>query len=430
MKKRYRRIAGGLLLCFVVVALSAAGNAEQSQERTKLEYWSAAWHTFYEVGKDSASEFSQQHPDIEIVVTAASREEEILMSAVAGGVAPDLYGQFSSERVPQYMKYKALAPLSDMAGFDEIFSERVPELFQSEYTLADGKVYIFPYNASPVLLIYNKTMFREAGLVDATGEPVPPSTWAEYRQCAQKMTKDLDNDGKVDQWGAWIGLGNRAPWRHLDFLPLYLSRTGGKQMYGDNGEPLFNSKEGIETMSFMLDLYKNGWTKRDPEGYAAFPKGNIGMIFGGGWLISSLPSSFEYGIAPIPVPNKGDQFYTFLDSKDIGILAQSKNKPEALEFLAFLVSREQDLQMFRKTLQVPFRKGIETDPEFIALMDSIPHADEFLKALPYSRNLPWLANYGFYQQAFNDAYSAIIESEGKISIESAFANAARKIRGE
>lgn len=419
---------------FLIVLLStfvlfAAGQQEASK-KIKLTYWSAANNTFYEVGKDAAAEFSARNPDIEISVTAATREEEILMSAVAGGVAPDLYGQFSSERAPQYMRYNAIAPLSDIPGFKEIFEARVPAKFREEYTMDDGKVYIFPYNASPVLLVYNKDMFIEAGLVDANGEATPPKTWAEYREYARIMTKDLNGDGKADQWGSWIGLGVRAPWRHLDFYPWYLTKTGGQQMYGKNGEPLFNSKDGIETMKFMLDLYTNGWTKRDPEGYAAFPQGNIGMIFGGGWLISSLPESFNYGIAPIPVYNEGDQFYTFLDAKDIGILAQSKNKDEAFAFTSFLVSHEKDLKMFQETLQVPFRMGIEEDPEFIALINSIPHVDEYLKALPYSVNLPWLADYSFYQQAFNDAYSAIIESEGRVSIESAFASAAQKIQGK
>ena len=423
-------LISALLIVFLSTNVFAAGEGEVATSATKLEYWSAAWHTFFEVGQEAASLYEQTNPDVEVVVTASTREEEVLMSAVAGGVAPDLYGQFSSERAPQYLRYKAIAPLNKIEGFDQVFQDRVPELFQEEYRMADGNVYIFPYNASPVLLIYNKAMFKDAGLVDSDGEPTPPKTWTEYRDFAKIMTKDTDGDGRSDQWGSWIGLGNRSAWRHLDFLPWYLTKSGGQQMYGNDGEPLFNSKAGIETMEFMLDLYKNNWTKRDPEGYAAFPKGNIGMIFGGGWLISSLPDSFEYGIAPIPVPKEGDQFYTFLDSKDMGILEQSKNKQQAFDFLTFLVSREQDLMMFEKTLQVPFRKDIDTDPDFTALMSSIPHADEFLKALPYSRNLPWLADYGFYQQAFNDAYSSIIESEGKVSIESAFENAARKIRGE
>lgn len=421
MTKFKQRYVLALLLILVVVLQIPVASAR----RVELEYWTAAWQTFFEAGKDAAEAYMKLNPDVSIKVTPAPREEEVLMSAVAAGMAPDIYGQFSSERESAYTRYKALQPLDAMEDFEEVFAERVPERFQKEYTRSDGHVYIFPYNASPVMLVYNKKLFREAGLVDENGEPLPPATWDEFKNAARILTKDTNGDGRVDQWGTWFGLGRRAAWRHLDYLPLYLSNTGGKPMYAEDGTPLFNSREGVETLEFMLEIYEQGWTPRIAEGYAAFPKGNIGMILAGGWLVGDLYNAdFDYGIAPVPAP-VGKQYYTFLDPKDIGILAQSRIKDAAWEFIQFLLSKEQDLEMFKKTLQVPIRKDLETDPDFQAVMKSIPYADKFLAALPYSVTLPVDPDYMYFQQIFNSAYSRALE--GTVSAQKALDDAAAEI---
>lgn len=414
-----------LLLLLAVMVLQIPVFSAKKAEKIELEYWTAAWQTFYEAGKDSAESYMKSHPNITIKVTPAARQEEILMSSVAAGMAPDVYGQFSSERESAYTKYQALQALDSMKGFTEVLNERVPERFRKEYTRKDGHIYIFPYNASPVMLVYNKELFKEAGLVDKNGEPVPPSTWDEFKEAAKKLTKDTDGDGRTDQWGTWFGLGRRAAWRHLDYLPLYLSNSGGKPMYAEDGTPLFNSKEGIETLEFMLEIYKKGWTPRIAEGYAAFPKGNIGMILAGGWLVGDLrQANFDYGIAPVPAP-AGKHYYTFLDAKDIGIMAQSKNKEAAWEFISYLVSKEQDLQMFKKTLQVPIRKDLAKDRDFQKAMESIPYADKFLEALPYSINLPIDPDYMYFQQVFNNAYSKVLE--GNTTVKKALNEAAEEI---
>ena len=422
MTGKFRRVMILLLLAMMVLQVPVFS---ASAEQTKLEYWTAAWQTFYEAGKDAADNYMKLNPNVTIKVTPAARQEEILMSAVAAGMAPDIYGQFSSERESAYTQYKTLQPLDEMHGFDEVLNERVPERFQKDYTRKDGHIYIFPYNASPVMLVYNRTLFKEAGIVDENGEPIPPATWDEFKEVAMKLTKDTDGDGRIDQWGTWFGLGRRAAWRHLDYLPLYLSNSGGKPMYAEDGTPLFNSPEGIETLEFMLEIYENGWTPRIAEGYAAFPKGNIGMILAGGWLVGDLYNSdFDYGVAPIPAP-AGKQYYTFLDAKDIGILAQSKNKQAAWEFVTYLVSKEQDLQMFKKTLQVPIRKGLDKDPGFLQAMKSIPYSGQFLEALPYSVNLPIDPDYMYFQQVFNNAYSRVLE--GNVDVKEVLDDAADEI---
>lgn len=420
-------ITAALLLAMVGLAF-ATGEPEgdESGGAVAIEYWSAAWQTFYETGLAAAEAYMEDHGDVTITVTPSARQEEVLMAAVSAGESPDIYGQFSPERAPNYMRYQAIAPLDELPGFWDVFESRVPQRFIDEYTTEDGHVYIFPYNGSPLLMIYNRRMFREAGIVDEQGNARPPSTWEEYREAARLMTQDTDGDGVVDQWGTWYGMGKRSAWRHLDFLPLYLSNSGGTLMYGEGGEPLFNGPAGWETMEFMLDIFNNGWTMRDSEGYALFPEGNIGMIFAGGWLIPGLGDDYEYGIAPIPAP-EGKQFYTFLDPKDLGIMMQSEQKEAAWDFVQYLVSREQDLRMFEATLQVPLRDGLEDDAEFMALVNSIPFADEFLKALPYCVNLPWDPDYGYYQQTFNNAYSSILEAEGAVSVEEAFGRAAQRI---
>ncbi|MBR6849880.1 MAG: extracellular solute-binding protein, partial [Lachnospiraceae bacterium] len=52
----------------------------------------------------------------------------------------------------------------------------------------NGKTYTVPITAGPQGLLYNKDLFKAAGLVDENGEPTPPETFDELVEYAKILT--------------------------------------------------------------------------------------------------------------------------------------------------------------------------------------------------------------------------------------------------
>ncbi len=51
--------------------------------------------------------------------------------------------------------------------------------------------------------ITSKVMFFNTELFEKAGVAIPDAnwTWDDFEAIARKMTRDLDGDGKTDQWG-------------------------------------------------------------------------------------------------------------------------------------------------------------------------------------------------------------------------------------
>ena len=79
---------------------------------------------------------------------------------------------------------------------------------------AEGRYYGIPYTVDLSGLVWNKELFREAGLDPER----PPETWDELIEYAQKLTKTNDS-GEVEQYGFAI-VGTSAVGRCLASCPL------------------------------------------------------------------------------------------------------------------------------------------------------------------------------------------------------------------
>lgn len=80
---------------------------------------------------------------------------------------------------------------------------------------ADGKQYALPYDVGPVILTYNKDMFRNAGV----SEPKPGWTLAEFESVARKLT-----GGRTYGFAA----GPQDVW----MFPMVLTKTGAQPTDG------------------------------------------------------------------------------------------------------------------------------------------------------------------------------------------------------
>ena len=98
---------------------------------------------------------------------------------IAAGNQPDIITVSFGTQVGHYAAAGVAIPLEDMDGAKDLFAKVDPATVQNLY----GHNYYMPVGADVTMLIYNKDLFKEAGL----DPEKPPATWAEFLDDAAKI---------------------------------------------------------------------------------------------------------------------------------------------------------------------------------------------------------------------------------------------------
>ncbi|GAB4175474.1 MAG: hypothetical protein Fur0032_15250 [Terrimicrobiaceae bacterium] len=157
-------------------------------------------------------DFNASQDRIFVDYTSVSQITRRLMLAIAGGVPPDIAGIWEYD-LPVYAENNALTPLDRMAREAGITGgDYLPVLWG--LCRFRGHLWALPTTPSSTALIYNKRMFREAGL-----DPEhPPQTIAELEAMNERILR-TGPGGRIlkighlpeepgwwnSLWGTWFG---------------------------------------------------------------------------------------------------------------------------------------------------------------------------------------------------------------------------------
>ncbi|MDF2924508.1 MAG: extracellular solute-binding protein family 1 [Paenibacillaceae bacterium] len=225
--------------------------------------------------------------------------KNVIDMALASGQAPDMFNVQGS-RYP-YIQAGNLMALEDLPlskGFLEQYKDKTSPMIE----IFDGKTYALPFKLTTIGLIYNKELFKKAGLVDEKGEAKPPKTWTEVTDYAKKLTNPKE---KV--------YGFALPIKWGGFWDWYVSPS-----VTPLGKPTFSNpdmkydfsvmKQGLE---WVMQLKKDQSYFPGAEGLdndparAQFAEGRIGMMMGASWdvgvLSDQFPTKSDWGVAAIPL---------------------------------------------------------------------------------------------------------------------------------
>jgi multiple sugar transport system permease protein len=355
-----------LLIVLPLLMLPGCG-AGHSKERPKLIVWGL------EFGKDSAGlqarvqEFQRRHPEIEVSVLsmgAGGMNPQKLMTAIVGNVPPDVINQ-DRFTVGDWAARDSFMPLdgfykADRNSPDGIREEDFYHACWSEATYVDPitgakSLYAIPNSTDDRILYYNKTLFREAGIVDAHGEPVPPKTWDELLADSVKLTK-LEPDGSFERIGFIPNYGN-------SWLYLYSWQNDGEFMSPDGRTCTMNAQANVEALDYMVKVYDalGGATKVDAfqSGFQTneldpFLTGRVAMKIDGSYVADSIARygpDLDFGVAPAPIPaerlrhagkfaHDKDTFITWSGGFSFAIPRGAKHPKEAWEFIKWMTSTE------------------------------------------------------------------------------------------
>ncbi len=373
-----------LLLC----SFNCSNHSHNDAGQIQITYWCANNQYEINLAKAIVSEWNQLHPDIPVryqPVPEGESSEEMILAAVVGKTTPDIYSNMWAGDVEFYVRANKLLQLDQFSDFDSVAAERFSDDVIEQMRSPDGGVYQLLWKTNPILMIYNKTIFEEAGYSSF------PSSYSEFLQAADKISIDRDGNGHNDRW---IGVTDiRARWRDrlFDFYPFYISASGGKTFL-KKGRLAVDKKAAIKVFSFFQSCFKNDYFPYlVPSGsHDVFLYGDVASRITGPWEITHAeklkPEGFRYDFSSLPVPdNQNGPSYTYADPKSIVIFSTTKFPKESWKFAQFLIRKQSDFYLLDLTSQLPYRRGILSDTLFKSYFKKNPLMIRFAEQANYTR---------------------------------------------
>jgi len=311
--KRTLKLTGILLAFVIAISAFLCGCSEKSATDggiTTITMWSpdagskAVMSELIEefnntIGKENNIKFDYQVKEGDI--------KEQIDLALTTDQAPDL---FITGDMQKHSENGHIIALEDVPGSEKLL-DRYGEgdLREYDHTFS-GKTYCLPFSRNTYGLIYNKDMFKKAGIVDENGEPTPPETFDELREYAKRLTNKSKKEFGIIfplKWGSWL---------NQEITCNLMSAYGRSYYVPTTGEYDFSILQKPLEMVMGIkkdESYYPGAENIDNDvARARFAEGGIGMKFAVSWDVGVLndqfPAKCDWGVAPLPVADKNDKY--------------------------------------------------------------------------------------------------------------------------
>lgn len=374
-----RRAAGALLLLLAcadqpVVTLRVSSWADEMEQR---------------IERRNLQAFERAHPGVRVVNDAISTQAEYreqVLTSIAAGAPPDVF-LLDNIDVPNFAAQEVLLDLGPFAAHVGLDTSAFEPAVRAIFT-RDGKLYAFPKGYSPMVVVYNRRLFREAGL------PLPTATWTwdEFLQAARALTRDTDGDGRVDQWGTVFD-------RRVFLWIPWLWSGGGDVLCPDGrrASGCLDSPATERALGWYLD-----WVRRDSivprvmtlrrslgDQFRLFNSGRVAMLTTGHfWLPRFRPyvrdGRLEIGFAPIPhapgVPSS-----TVVYASGWAVPASVSRRRLAVSLAGALADSAAQRTRVEQGLELSALRRLGRE---VAAADTLGWEQVFLEAMPTAR-VPW-----------------------------------------
>ena len=360
MKRVSKAVAG--ILC-AVVAFSASGCTKKSEKTdassvTVIEVWSSdtsAKAVYTKLADEyNAGDGKKAGIKIDFKVKENDSYQQVVDLAFKSGNAPDL---LMPTNVATMVEKDQLMPLNDIPGMEGLIEKRKPYT-RDFYNAYNGNLYTLPLGSTTIGLLYNKDMFKKAGIVDKNGNALPPETWEEFRADAKKLTNKSKNEYGVVlpfKWSGWFNSDIVNPgMASLGISNGYDPRTGKYDFSGY--EPIVNTFLGIKDDESYLP---GAETIDNDVARARFAEGGIGMkvgfSFDVGVLNDQFPAKIDWGVAPIPVLDKDNKYLQPYETTGTFSVNKSTKVPKdkLASALNFFYGDDFAVELYKRGITVP-----------------------------------------------------------------------------
>jgi multiple sugar transport system substrate-binding protein len=370
-----------IIMILISLLLGACGKTLTSS-KTKVTFWHGLSGPLGDTLNEMIREFNRNNDDIEVVANPISSYTALsqkLMASIQAKKQPDIAQVFESWAT-KYIESGVLASLDELIANDPDFGEEdlldIYPVFRESNTF-NGTLYSFPFNKSVRAYFYNKDEFYRAGL-----DPnYFPTTWDEFRSYAQKLTRDIDNDGKADRFGTNFNVNE---WQFINLL-----HQAGGTLIDKEGSPTLNSAYGVEALTYVTDMMfkdKSVYLVREYEGQNDFLAGVAAMYEGSSVSITHMrqqPINFNIGYAPLPIHRTNK---SAVSGANIVVFksGDAKREQAAWEFIKWFTDTEQTARWSVATSYMPVRRSamkseiietfLEKNPQYRGIFEQLENA--------------------------------------------------------
>nr|WP_300336699.1 sugar ABC transporter substrate-binding protein [Actinomyces sp.] len=353
-------------------------------------------------GRAVVEAWNTAHPDQKVTaqeIPAGKSSEETITAAITAGTTPDLIFNISTAAAPGWAATGGLVDLTTFSDGKSYIESRSGADLAKGYADAEGRYYLLPWKSNPVLVMYNKDIFKKAGI-----DPENPgmSSFSDFLAGCKKIV-----DSGAAKTAIWPAPTSEfyQPW--FDYYPVYIAQADGTQLVVDQ-KATFNSDDGKKVASFWAEIYANGYASKEAATDDAMVTGATAMQMAGPWAIASYKDKVNVGFMPIPTESGSsmDSVKSFADSKNVSMFATSINRQTAWEFLKFATSVEQDGKFLEATGQMPIRSDLATS--YSDYFKSNPEYEQFAGLASRTVDVPNIANSTEVWQTFRNEYSAAV----------------------
>lgn len=373
-----------VLLFVVIVSMLVVSAVTQTTEAaTTLTFWTAPNPQQEAYWKGIVDSWNASHPEIQVewdVIPAGASSEEVLLTAIATGTAPDISTNIFSGFAAQLVTSEVVVALDEeFTDFWEVVEGRKMRSILEKGWGYKGHYYVLPLYNNAMRYWWSQKALDDAGMAE------PPRTYSDVLALAKKVSVPGERYGITypsykNWWDRWFG-----------YLTLYYAASQGAPYIDiENNKVLFNNEAGMAVLNFMNQTFREGVAATE-DLVEPLQKEQITGAVMGPWSI--IPTAeqypdFKYVVTPPPVPDdfpKDAPIYTFADTKGMVMFAQSEKKAEAWEFIKWYFSDVQhDVAWLEATNMPPVREDLVENAAFSDYWGAHPVVKKYAEGVPYS----------------------------------------------
>ncbi|MCL8014913.1 sugar ABC transporter substrate-binding protein [Streptomyces sp. AS02] len=321
------RAAVAVLLAGTLVAACGSGSGGDGDSNTLTWSMWASGSEEQKVWQELANRVTAADPQIKIrLETSPFNDYFTKLGTRLGGDGAPCIVSMQSLRTAGYAD--GMLPLDDLIArntFDvSDFDRSVMEGLS-----VGGKRYALPYDVGPVILTYNKDLFRKA----AVAEPEPGWTLAEFESTARALTREGRYGFVASPVDLWM-------------FPMVLTRTGAQPTDG-SGDLRLTTPAMTAGVQWYADLAARKKVAPQLPGVAPpfaeteFLNGEVAMGANGPWALLNLKEQADFTVGLTTLPAGPDGSRTYSAGSGFGI-SKSCPQPElAFKAITLMTSQQQ-----------------------------------------------------------------------------------------
>ena len=373
-----------------VCALLWGCEAAPRGDRVTLELANRADYLEARVEDRVLAPYLAAQPDLRVVQQAAATYQaayhDRLLTSIVAGAPPDVFLVDNSD-VPALINRGALLDLTPYLTRAGVDLACLDQTVLSFFTRGDA-LYALPKGYTPLLVVYNKDLFDRARIP----YPTDDWTWDDFLRIAQRLTRDTDGDGVIDQWGSYF---DRRPFVWIPWI-----WAGGGDVLCPDGRRASGCLDGPHTIAAIR--WYTGWMTRygiaprahnpltSGDDFRLFTSGRIAMMTTGHSWVPRLRPYVANGLLRagfVAIPHRaGFRPATVIYASGYAVPALVTRRKRSIELAAYLTDSLADaLRGEGGGLELPAMTGAA---QALVARDRLGWEAAFLRAATTGR-APW-----------------------------------------